>query len=153
MAIRNLVVNGDFNTGSLSPWGGVNSSITTQYRHTGLFAVLMENKDTPSVISQTINGTFSEGFEIVASVKKTGNLPNPQVAVVLTYFDKDSDLLGTSLVLEVAEGSLTDNSWLQIYKTISPAPSETAYSILTVTKSVLEDSAEIVADDISLLMV
>ncbi len=37
MTIQNLITNGGFETGTLSPWSGVNATITNQYSHSGFF--------------------------------------------------------------------------------------------------------------------
>lgn len=37
MTIQNLIVNGSFETGTLSPWVGMNATITSQYSHSGFF--------------------------------------------------------------------------------------------------------------------
>ena len=38
MTIQNLIINGGFETGTLSPWTGVNATITNQYSHSGFFS-------------------------------------------------------------------------------------------------------------------
>lgn len=37
MTIQNLVINGDFENGTLSPWISDNAAITNQYSHSGFF--------------------------------------------------------------------------------------------------------------------
>ena len=37
MTIQNLIINGSFETGTLSPWIVTNTTITNQYSHSGFF--------------------------------------------------------------------------------------------------------------------
>lgn len=150
MAISDLVSNGDFENGTLSSWVGINTTVTST-SHSGSFAVQLQNSEIPSVIYQIINGTFDQEVELLASVSKIGELINPSIAIVLTYFSVNFTFLGTGLVLAIPEGSLEDNSWQRFYKTSTPAPAGTTFAVLSVSKSVLSDSAEILVDDISLI--
>lgn len=150
MAISDLILNGDFENGTLSSWVGINATVTST-SHSGLFAAQLQNAEAPSVIYQIINGKFDHAVELLASVSKTGQLSNPPIAIVLTYFGIDFTFLGTGLVLSIPEGSFEDDSWQRLYKTSTPAPAETTFAVLSITKSVLSDSAEILVDDVSLI--
>ena len=75
MPFDNLIVNGGFETGVLTPWTGIGATVTAVFSHTGQFSAQLANN---SFISQTAPVTAGQIFEFRASLSRIGPLPVPQ---------------------------------------------------------------------------
>jgi hypothetical protein len=98
MSIKNLVVNGGFETGSLNPWIALNAAITTISTHSGFYAAVLEGGAVNAVLAQDVPVEAGESYELIVSLAKAGAEPNPLVMVTISYYDPAShgpDLRGS----------------------------------------------------------
>nr|WP_254241439.1 NTTRR-F1 domain [Bacillus safensis] len=83
MSFQNLIVNGGFEIGTLFPWSGVNTTITSQFSHSGYFTVGFLGGTVTSYIAQFVPAKAGEGSEFLVSLAREGFLPAPSVTIQL----------------------------------------------------------------------
>ncbi|PAC98086.1 NTTRR-F1 domain, partial [Bacillus licheniformis] len=101
MSIRNAVMNGGFETGTLSSWLGVNASVTSQFSHSGFFSARFLGGTVTSYIAQFVPARAGEGSEFLVSLARASFLPAPSVTIQVTYFDSQFNFLGYGLFATV----------------------------------------------------
>ncbi|PTY75922.1 hypothetical protein B5V88_13475, partial [Heyndrickxia sporothermodurans] len=156
MAIRDLIVNGDFESGTLSPWIILNASTTVTFSHSGYFSAQLFGGDLNSFIGQFVPASAGQSFELIVSLSKIGVNPSPPVTIQVTYFDSLFNFLGfgklTNIATERVPNVENNVTWLEVYQTTSPAPAGTTQAFVLINKLPLTGSADILVDDVSLLL-
>ncbi|MCH1627610.1 NTTRR-F1 domain [Fredinandcohnia quinoae] len=72
MSLNDLIINGDFETGSLSPWIVFNAIPTISFSHSGIYSALLPGGDLNSFIAQFVPATPGQSFGIIVSLAKIG---------------------------------------------------------------------------------
>lgn len=88
MSIINLVVNGGFETGDLAPWTASNTTISSEFSHSGNFSARFQGGPVVSFIAQFVPVNPGEGLELLASFAKVGFSPAAPVTIQVFYFDE-----------------------------------------------------------------
>ena len=154
MTIQNLIVNGSFETGVLSPWVGMNATITSQYSHSGFFSARLQGGNVVSFIAQTVPVNVGEGFEFLVSLAKVGFAPAAPVQIQVIYLDSMSNLLGNGLFTNIPADRIptADNdTWLEIYQTTTLAPQGATQAFVLINSLPQAGTADILVDDVALL--
>ncbi|MDF2987373.1 MAG: collagen triple helix repeat protein, partial [Eubacterium sp.] len=151
MAIEELIVNGGFETGSFPPWLVDNASITSLYKHSGVYKARLLSGI--SVIYQIVNGDFSESCNFHAYLGKVGPLPNPLTTITIAYYGAAFNFLGLGLTISIPPNSLPDvtgGNWQEFTGITALAPAGTAFAIVSFSKQAGAGTSDVVVDDVSL---
>lgn len=155
MSFNELIINGGFETGAFPPWIPYDAAITFDYKHSGFFSAILDAEAEDSFIFQVVPITPGERYVFWVSLSKIGPEPNPLVNVLIAYFDARFNLLGRGLLLSAYPDSLPNvekNTWLELYETTEITPPGAAYAIVLIDIVVETGTADVVVDDISLLV-
>lgn len=147
---QNLVGNGGFETGSLSPWFGSGASITAVNPHSGFFAASLAG-GTNAYIYQTFPVTPGEKIAIFLSLAKTSVGVSPPVVISLYFLDASSTFLGYGLIVNLQAGSLPDAStgnWKSIYGFTTPVPENSANAFLIINGIAQTGTVSFLIDDV-----
>lgn len=118
MSIQNLIINGSFETGALTPWSSANTTVTNQFSHSGSFSARFQNSPFTSSIGQFVPLNPGESMEVLASFAKDGAAPSTPVFIHVTFYDSLSNFLGLGLTTYIPRDRIptADNdTWLEIY--------------------------------------
>ncbi|MCY8563887.1 NTTRR-F1 domain, partial [Bacillus sonorensis] len=154
MSIRNVVINGGFETGTLPPWVGQNAFVTTQFSHSGFWSATLLGGNVVSFIAQFAPVNAGEGLEFLVSLAKSGFLPSPQVQIQVSYFDSSFNFLGQGLFVNIPFNRLPvveNNTWLEVYQTTDPAPAGSTMAFILINTLPQAGTANVVVDDVALL--
>ena len=150
--IENRIVNGGFETGSISPFSGLGISIRNTTSHSGNFSIGFTGGTGTYSLSQTVNVSPGENFEFLVSLAKLNTLTSPPISINISYLDINNNFVGTALTITIPSGRLTNN-WVEIYGTTSLAPTAARRARVLITKQSQSSSATVVVDDVALLAV
>lgn len=157
MPLNNVVVNGDFETGSLTPWLSANTSINSTFSHSGFFSAQLAGGGLNSFISQFVPITAGNNLELLFSLAKIGALPSPTVSTSIAYYDAVFNFLGFGLIVNNISSRIpdvtTNDTWLELYNATSPAPAGTTQALITIDALPQAGTANILVDDIEALLV
>ncbi|MCY8434002.1 NTTRR-F1 domain, partial [Bacillus haynesii] len=156
MSIQNAVMNGGFETGTFSPWVGVNASVTSQFSHSGFFSARFLGGTVTSYIAQFVPARAGEGSEFLVSLAREGFLPAPSVTIQVTYFDSQFNFLEYGLFAIVPSSRIPaaeNGTWLEVYQTTSPAPPGTTQAFILINNIPQAGTASVLVDDVALLSV
>lgn len=154
MTVQNLIINGGFETGTLSPWAGINATISMQYSHSDFFSARLQGGNTVSYIAQIVSINPGEGFEFLVSLAKVGLAPAAPVIIQVIYLDNLSISTGNGFFTNIPVDRIpTANSdtWLEIYQTTIPAPPNTTQAVIVINTLPQLGTADILVDDVALL--
>jgi len=154
MTVQNLIINGGFETGTLSPWAGINATISMQYSHSGFFSTRLQGGNTVSYIAQIVPINPGEGFEFLVSLAKVGLAPAAPVIIQVIYLDNLSISTGNGFFTNIPVDRIpnaNNDTWLEIYQTTIPAPPNTTQAVIVVNTLPQVGTADILVDDVSLL--
>ncbi|WP_222930645.1 NTTRR-F1 domain, partial [Bacillus wiedmannii] len=156
--IKNRIVNGGFETGTLSPFivnnpsfvsiGGLNS-------HSGVYSAKLSGGLATAIIAQAVPVSPNETFELFVSLSKTGPFPSPLIAINVQYYNGNT-FLEDGLVTFIHSNRIPDNNekdWLEVYGTTSPVPATANTASIVIAKFSELGSADVFIDDVSLLSV
>ncbi|WP_454871121.1 NTTRR-F1 domain [Priestia megaterium] len=155
MSIQNLIINGSFETGTLTPWTSANTTVTNQFSHSGSFSARFQSSPFTSYIGQFVPLNPGESMEVLASFAKVGTAPSTPVFIQVTFYDSLSNFLGAGLgtTIPVDHIPTADNdTWLEIYQTTTPAPPNTAQAFILIYTSPQAGTANVLVDDVALLL-
>ncbi|WP_175393331.1 NTTRR-F1 domain, partial [Brevibacillus laterosporus] len=154
MTFNNKVVNGNFETGTLTPWSSSNVTTSNLQSHSGSFSALLFGNTANSFLVQDIPVVPGDSFEFFLSIAKTGNLRSSQVNIALIYLNVVATPIGigmsTILPIDHLPNS-TNNNWTTIYETTSVVPATAIRALVIIHKIPSPSTADIVVDDIVLL--
>ncbi|WP_157829980.1 NTTRR-F1 domain [Bacillus sp. SN10] len=156
--IKNRIVNGGFETGTLSPFIVNNPSfvsINGINSHSGVYSAKLSGGLTNAIIAQAVPVSPNETFELFVSLSKVGPFPSPLIAINVQYYNGNT-FLGDGLVTFILSNRIPDNNekdWLEVYGTTSPVPATANTASIVIAKFPELGSADVFIDDISLLSV
>jgi hypothetical protein len=155
MSLNNLVVNGDFASGSLLPWLSLNAQITGVNSHSGLYSARLQGGNASAYLIQYLSVTPGEKYELLLSLAKAGAAQSPPVNISISYYDDSNNFLGYGLNENVYVNRLpngTTAEWITDYFTttivVPPTASLAALAIFKIPQS---GSSDLLVDDIALL--
>lgn len=152
MGVINMISNGDFETGSFSPWTSVNTVIDSTRSHTGFFSARFPGNIINSYILQTFPANPGDNFEIFLALSKSGAFISPQFTITIAYYRPTFTFINNGLVLIIPSGEIPDvgnNEWAQIYAISTPAPAFTTRAQVLINKNALvANTPDVFADDI-----
>lgn len=153
MASEDLIMNGGFETGSLSPWLGSGVTLATLPTHTGFYAVQLAGGGTNSYLYQMVPVTPGERYTLFLSLATNVMGTSPPLSVMLLYLDASYAFLGYGLTQYLPAGSLPNGgagNWKSVYALSSPVPATGAYAILMVNQLPSVSSVPVLVDDVVL---
>ncbi|MES5919401.1 NTTRR-F1 domain [Bacillus cereus group sp. RP37] len=156
--IKNRIVNGGFETGTLSPFIVNNPSfvsINSLNSHSGIYSAKLSGGLTNAIIAQAVPVSPNETFELFVSLTKNGPFPSPLIAINVQYYD-GTTFLGDGLVTFILSNRIPDGNekdWLEVYGTTSPVPATANTASIVIAKFPELGSADVFIDDVSLLSV
>ncbi|MFB5588758.1 NTTRR-F1 domain [Bacillus cereus] len=156
--IKNRIVNGGFETGTLSPFIVNNPSfvsINSSNSHSGVYSAKLSGGLATAIIAQAVPVSPNETFELFVSLSKVGPFPSPLIAINVQYYN-DNTFLGDGLVTFILSNRIPDNNekdWLEVYGTTSPVPATANTASIVIAKFSELGSADVFIDDVALLSV
>ncbi|WP_180233422.1 NTTRR-F1 domain [Bacillus sp. AFS059628] len=156
--IKNRIVNGGFETGTLSPFIVNNPSfvsINNSTSHSGVYSAKLSGGLATAIIAQAVPVSQNETFELFVSLSKVGPFPSPLIAINVQYYNGNT-FLGDGLVTFILSNRIPDNiekNWLEIYETASPAPATANTALVVIAKFSELGSADVFIDDVALLSI
>ncbi|CAG7651195.1 hypothetical protein PAESOLCIP111_06266 [Paenibacillus solanacearum] len=150
----NRLVNGGFETGSLSPFNGINAVVVSSNSHSGYFSVRLAGGTANAFMQQFVPVAPGESFELIVSLAKLGAAVSPPVTLTVGYYNAVFAFLGYGLITSIPAGRIPDNNeadWTVIYQTTSTAPAGTTQALVLINKLPLSGSADMFVDDAALL--
>ncbi len=156
MSLYDLIVNGNFETGSLIPWTTYDTIITSQYSHSGVFSAQFPAGPSFSFLYQFVPATPGQRLEFLVSLGKIGDEPSPQIDLIILYADSFLTYIEPGLLLILPQDFLpeaNERNWIEVYKTTAPVPPGATQALVFISKQFQSGTAGICIDDISLLEV
>ncbi|PEJ95066.1 NTTRR-F1 domain [Bacillus wiedmannii] len=156
--IKNRILNGGFETGTLSPFIVNNPSfvsINGSNSHSSVYSATLSGGLATAIIAQAVPVSPNETFELFVSLSKIGPFPSPLIAINVQYYNGNT-FLGDGLVTFILSNRIPDNNekdWLEVYGTTSPVPATANTASIVIAKFPALGSADVFIDDISLLSV
>ncbi|MGG4218761.1 NTTRR-F1 domain, partial [Paenibacillus jamilae] len=151
----NLVSNGDFEIGSTLFWNAVNVTVTNlSVKKTNFYSAILAGGSVDASLSQVVFATPGESYTLSLSVAKIGSLFNPQINILLYYYDEAFNFLGTGLTTYLSAGTLPDavnGTWQSLYEVTAPVPDNAAYAFLVISKNAVANTADVAIDSIALV--
>jgi hypothetical protein len=154
LTFNNLVINGDFEIGSLSPWDSEGASITGENSHSGLYSVRLAGGTDTAYLTQLVPVTPGENYELFTSLAKVGGAPSPFVSVSLFYLDGSFNIVGYDLVDDVYENRLPNGvaaEWITVYHLTSVVPQSATQALIAIYKAPEAGTSDLLVDDVQLL--
>ncbi|WP_156900293.1 NTTRR-F1 domain, partial [Alicyclobacillus contaminans] len=154
MPFDNRIVNGGFETGSLSPWVGVNASVTGAASHTGFFSALLTGGGLNSFIYQFVPVNPGENFEFDAYLAKFGAGTSAPVTLTVGYYNASVSFLGYGMIVNIPVGGLPDGTtgnWLEVFQLTTPAPPGTTQALVLINQLPQAGSPDTLVDDVSFI--
>jgi len=155
MSFQNLIINGGFETGTLTSWSPANTTVTSQFSHSGSFSVRFQSSPFTSYIGQFVPLNSGERMEFLASFAKVGTTPSTPVFIQVTFYDSLSNFLGPGLGITIPIGhipTVDNDTWLEIYQTTTPAPANTTQAFILIHTLSQARTANVLVDDVALLV-
>ena len=133
----NLVVNGDFEAGSLTGWNKHQSTVISTDAHSGSYAVNLKGSGTwGGMLDQTISVTPSVKYTVSLWLKTNANGVNVQI--------KDGGTSGANM----ASDWFTATEWTQLTWEVTPTNSAICFNFCGGGNGIAED---VLVDDVSLI--
>ncbi|WP_412762099.1 NTTRR-F1 domain, partial [Priestia endophytica] len=156
MSIQNLIVNGGFETGTLSPWFFSNAIVTNQFSHSNFYSARLQGGDTVSYIGQLVPVNPGDTFELLVSLAKVGLDQAAPIQIQVVYLNDLSNSLGNGLFINIPVNRIPtadNNTWLEIHQITTPAPPSATQAFVLINTGPQVETADILVDDVSLLTV
>ncbi|MEB8730861.1 NTTRR-F1 domain, partial [Bacillus cereus] len=150
--ITNLIINGNFESGTLNPFVTTNVQIDGTNSHSGKYSASLIGGETSAQLIQVIPIFPNESFEFLISLAKTGGAPSPPLSIILAYY-YNSLFLKYGLNMSIPSDHLPNsnqNHWLEIYQNTSSSPALANKAILLIYKEGQAGSSKVLIDDVSL---
>jgi hypothetical protein len=155
MSIQNLIINGGFETGTLTSWSSTNTTVTSQFSHSGSFSARFQSSPFTSYIGQFVPLNPGARMEVLVSFAKVGTAPSTPVFIQVTFYDSLSNFLGPGLGTTIPGGripTVNNDNWLEIYQTTTPAPPNTTQAFILIYTVPQAGTANVLVDDVALLV-
>ncbi|MCM3644915.1 NTTRR-F1 domain, partial [Priestia aryabhattai] len=156
MSIQNLIVNGGFETGTLSSWITTNTTIDSQYSHSGFYSARLQGGATFSYISQFVPVEPGERLEVLASLATIGQAPAIFITIQVFYYDNQSNLLENGLLVTVPGDQIPNvenHTWLENYHTTTAAPPGSTRAFIVINTLPQVETSDVLVDDVAVLVV
>jgi YVTN family beta-propeller protein len=155
ISIINKIQNPGFETGTFANWAVSNATIDFTHSHSGNFSARLTGGAVDAFVSQTFSINPGENFEATVALAKLGPASSPPVGITVFYYNAALSFLGIGLNTFIPASRLPDNNeddWIEFTQITAPAPANAAVGQITVFKSASAGSADVLVDDVSLLL-
>lgn len=155
ISIINKIQNPGFETGTFANWSVSNATIDAAHSHSGNFSARLTGGAVDAFVSQTFSINPGDHFEATVALSKLGPASSPPVGISVIYYNAALSFLGFGLNTFIPAAHLPDNNehdWTEITQITSPAPANAAVGQMIVFKSALAGSADVLVDDVALLL-
>ncbi|MFU1996368.1 NTTRR-F1 domain, partial [Priestia megaterium] len=152
MTIQNLIIDGGFETGTLSSWITANATITSQYSHSGFYSARLQGGATFSYVSQFVSVTAGQRLEVLTSLASLGTDLPISITIQVFYYDTDFNLLGNGLLVTIPGDqipNIEDHAWLENYQTTTPAPLGSTQAFIVINTLPQVGTADVLVDDVA----
>jgi len=152
---RNYIENGDFVSGSLSPWLIQGASLTQIKAKQGKYAAVLCGGATNAYLAQSILIPPSAGLELELklAVAKRRDSNQTLVSISIAYYTKDHSFLEYGLIINLSPDQLPDEKsepWLHIKERVKPSPATADRAILLINKLPSSESEDVYVNQIRL---
>src|SRR5699024_70064 len=138
LPIINLVANGSFETGDLSGWSAVNTTVSRTHAHTGTFSAQFPYGAAQATLAQTIPINAGENnFQLHLSLAKLGFQNSHRIFINLSYLDDNNNVVGQGLNVEIPYGSISGarlGGWREVLQITESAPANATHIRLVISK-------------------
>ncbi|MFL1664405.1 NTTRR-F1 domain, partial [Bacillus cereus] len=156
--IDNRIINGGFENGTLCPFVTTNVVIDNKNSHSGSYSANLFGDTMNASLIQVVPVSPNQTYECFVSLTKIGDAPSPPVSIVIAYYSEilnPANFLGYGLATTIPSNrlpSINQNNWLEFYQTTLPAPPQATQAIVLIQKFSQPSSANVLVDDIALLV-
>ncbi|WP_369900648.1 NTTRR-F1 domain [Bacillus manliponensis] len=149
-----FLINGGFETGTLSPWTSVPAGATVSNavkQHSGNYVAQIPLSTS---IQQVISSNVYSGrlYQLTGALASSGTIDNPTTTVSLQFIDTNGAVLQTfSKTFNTATLPDVDTGSYRTFSILAKAPSQTRGVIVHIQTGAEMDTMAIIADDFSLV--
>lgn len=147
-------LNPGFETGTLSPWVGLNASVITDPVHQGFFKADLAGGGLNSFIFQYVPVIPTETGQLILSLAKDSALPAPIVTVTVQYYTAAFAFLGFGLLENIQPDGLPLSSaqtWKTVYATVSTVPATAVNALIVINALPAAGTSAVSVDDVELV--
>ncbi|WLR43248.1 NTTRR-F1 domain [Bacillus carboniphilus] len=153
--IQNLIVNGRFQRGELSPWTGENACTIDHPCPTveGQYSAALKSGKEKATLEQFINVVKDESYSFSISLAANEKGTSPTVSIILQFLDLNFNFIENGLSLTVEEGQLPngkDGTFNTIVENTTSVPQDAAFIKLVITKKGSLHSTGVIVDNVVL---
>ena len=154
MAMKNLIINSGFETGTLAPFTGTNVLIKSNCCHTGQFSALLPGGQRESRLMQSVLINPGSQFQFKVSLAKAEQKPAPPITLAIAYQSSTYVFFDYGIKIELRYNQLPyplEENWLDITEILTSPPPNAVYAQVLITKSPAAGTADVLIDDIELI--
>lgn len=152
--MKNLIINGNFETGTLAPFAGRNVLIQAKYSQSGQFSALIPGGYQESNLQQSVSIYPGSQLQFRVSLAKSGGQDSPPITLIIAYQTSTYVFIEYGLKIEIQTNQLPDvlgGSWLHLIENPISPPPNAAYAQVLITKPTSKGTADILIDEIQLI--
>ncbi|WLR43252.1 NTTRR-F1 domain [Bacillus carboniphilus] len=153
--LQNIVINGQFQSGELSPWTGINACIVENPCPTvvGRYSALLKGGSEDATLEQLINVVKEESYQLFISLAANQKGTSPFVRIVLEYLDSDLVFIENGVELNIEKSQLPNgkqDTFKLITENTTTLPQNAAFARLIITKKGIKNTTAIFIDNVVL---
>ncbi|WP_432667611.1 NTTRR-F1 domain [Wukongibacter baidiensis] len=155
---QNLLKNGNFQNGTLSPWRGSNVYIEPKSSPNmpKAFNLILKGKKANASIEQSIDVVPGEIYDITISAAAKGWGISPPIKILLEYFDSSGKRIKDGINFSISKGRLANwnshdiESFKTIHQNSLKVPANASWGKLTIIKIASPHTTNVIIDTIVL---
>lgn len=154
LAMKNLIINSGFETGTIAPFVGTNIIINSNHSHSGQHSVLLPGGQRESRIMQSVSINPGSQLQFKVSLAKVEQKPGPPITIGIAYQSSTHVFIEYGMKIELQYNQLPyilESYWLEIKEIPISPPPNAAYAQVFITKPPATGTADVLIDDIELI--
>lgn len=148
----NQLKNGDFESGSLSPWHTQGVFVTESVSMQGNRAAMLKGEVANAYLLQTIPIQPDTEYELEVWLATDGASRSAPVSISVTYYREDGLFLDYGLIKYIQPGRLPtagQDHWFHVKETAAAPSAEATQAIVLINRLPIESTAAVYVDQIS----
>ncbi|WLR43246.1 NTTRR-F1 domain [Bacillus carboniphilus] len=152
---QNLIVNGRFQLGELSPWTGENACVIDAPCPivAGQYSAALKSGIQDASIEQLVNVIQGESYQLILSLASNQKGTSPSVLIDLEYLNSNFTVVENGIELVVEEGQLPngkDGNFSTIIEDTTTVPQDVTFARLKIRKIGSKNTTGVIVDNVIL---